>query len=133
MVGKGLFSLTIFHHLALEEKMRALKLAIFAVCFWQIVFSEKVQYDNYRLYSVIIENDQQLNVLQELQVRPDGIIFETIPIRKGQIVDLIVAPQRIADISELFENYEFKNRLLIENLQKYDQFKPSFPFGNQRN
>lgn len=99
--------------------MRSLQLVAFVVCFWQVVFCERVQYDDYRLYSVNIENVQQLNVLRDLQIHSDGIIFQTIPTEVGQIVDLIVAPHELADISELFEQYEFKNRVKSENLQKY--------------
>lgn len=106
--------------LILMKQMRTLELVTFVACFWQVVFCERVQYDNYRLYSVNIANVEQLNVLRELQIHSDGSIFQTIPTGVGQIVDLIVAPHKLADISELFERFEFKYRLKSENLQKYD-------------
>lgn len=104
--------------------MRSLTLVIFVVCFWQIVFCEKVQYDNYRLYSVNIENVEQLNVFRELEIHSDGIILQAIPTGLGQIVDVIVAPHKTADISELLERYEVKNRVKCDNLQKYEEFNP---------
>lgn len=103
--------------------MRSLELVAFvAFCFGQIVSSEKVQYDNYRLYSVNIENGEQSNVLRQFQMNGgDGIIFQkTITTGVGRIVDLIVAPHKLVEISELFERYEFKIRLKSDNLQKYD-------------
>lgn len=97
--------------------MRSFVLAIVVACF-AIVFAEKARFDNYRIYSVSIETDEQLNVLRELQNYPDGITFQTIPIRAGQIVDLIVPPHKFADISELFETFAFKTEIKTKNLQK---------------
>lgn len=94
-------------------------MGIFVVCLWQVVSCEKVQYDHYRLYSVNIENAQQLHVLRELQMDSDGFVFQAIPTEVGQIMDLIVAPRKLAVIAELFERHEFKNRLKSDNLQKY--------------
>lgn len=37
------------------------------------VISERARFDNYRVYSINIENDNQLNVLQELNEYPDGV------------------------------------------------------------
>lgn len=100
-------------------RMRFLAFAVFVSCFWQFVFCERVQYDNYRLYSVHIEIPEQLNVLHELGIHSDGIRFQAVPTGVGQIVDLIVAPHKIADAFELFKRYEIKNRLKSDNLQTY--------------
>lgn len=102
--------------------MKSFVLAIFVACF-AIAFAEKARFDNYRIYSVSIENDHQLNVLRELQNYPDGITFQAMPTRVSQIVDLIVPPHKFADISELFESYEFKNKIKTENLQKCVQLQ----------
>lgn len=98
--------------------MKLFVLTISVACF-AIVFADKVRYDNYRIYSVNIENDRQLNVLLELENNPDGIQFQTLPNRVGQIVHLIVPPHKFADILELFETYKFKNQIRTDNLQKY--------------
>lgn len=97
--------------------MKSFVLAIFAVCF-AIIFAEKVRFDNYRVYSARIETDEQLQVLREVQSYPDGIIFQSIPARVGQIVELIVPPHKFADISELSAAFAFHIEIKTKNLQK---------------
>lgn len=99
--------------------MRAFGLIIFVACFWQaIVLGEKVRFDHYRVFSVHIETQQQLNVLRELQIYPDGISFVAMPTSIDQIVDLIIPPHKFADISETIDAHKFKYRIKSENLQK---------------
>lgn len=99
--------------------MKAFELAIFVVCFWQIVCSEKARFDNYRIYSVNIENDEQLNVLHDLQIYPDGISFRAMPMAVGQNIDLVIPPHKFGDVFEIFETYKFNYRIKVENFQKY--------------
>jgi hypothetical protein len=42
--------------------------AIFAVG-----FAEKARYDNYRVYKIAIDNEKQLEVLKQIENRPDGV------------------------------------------------------------
>lgn len=109
--------------------MKFFVLVIFVFDF-SIIFAEKARYDNYRIYSVSIESDQQLNVLRELQNRPDGITSQVTPTRVGEIVDLIIPPHKFADISELFETYKFKNRIKTRNLQEYANKTIDLKFGH---
>lgn len=81
-------------------------------------FGEKARFDNYRVYSVNIQNEKQLNVLRELEAHPDGISFRMMPTSVGQKIDFIVPPHKLADISELFDAYEFNSQTKTEDLQK---------------
>lgn len=101
--------------------MKTFELIVFGACI-AIVFGERARFDNYRIYSVHVENGQQLNVLRELEIHPDGILFQALPTKVGQIVDLITPPHKIADISELFEIFKFKNQIKTKNLQKYEMY-----------
>lgn len=83
-----------------------------------VVFGEKARFDNYRVYSIDIKNENQLNVLRELENYPDGILFRMMPTAVGQTVDIVVPPHKLADISELFAVYEFSSHTKTENLQK---------------
>lgn len=98
--------------------MKSFILAVFAVYFVVVVLADKARFDNYRVYSVIVENDEQLNVLRELEIDRNGILFLEPLTRIGQIADLIAPPHKFADISELFNAYEIKNRIKTENVQK---------------
>lgn len=97
--------------------MRSFALGIFVACF-VVAFGEKARFDNYRVYSINVENDEQLTVLRELEAYPDGTLFLESPTNVNQIADLVVPPHKYADIAELFETHEIKNRIKTPNLQK---------------
>lgn len=97
--------------------MKLFGLTIFAA-FLAISFATNARYDDYHIYSVNIENDQQLGVLRELQDQPDGVKFQTPPNSIGQIVHLIVPPHKIAGLLELFEANKFKKQIRTNNLQR---------------
>lgn len=92
-------------------------LAVFAI-FFVAVLGDKARFDNYRVYSVNVENDEQRKVLNELEISADGISFLEPPTNVGQIADLVAPPHKFAEIAELFNKYEVKHRIKIENIQK---------------
>lgn len=97
--------------------MKAFVVLIFVACF-VLAFGEKARFDNYRVYSVNVENEAQLKVLNDLEAYPDGTLFLESPTGVKQIADILVPPHKYADISELFETHEIKNRIKTPNLQK---------------
>lgn len=97
--------------------MKSFAVAIFIACF-VVALGEKARFDNYRVYSINVENEAQLKVLHELEAYPDGTLFFESPTAVGQIVDLVVPPHKYADITELFEAQEIKNRIKTPNLQE---------------
>lgn len=97
--------------------MKSFVLAVFAACFAVVVLGRKVRFDNYRVYSAIVENDEQLKVLRDLEINPDGILFLELPTGTG-IANFIAPPHKFADISELFDAYEIKHKIKTENVQK---------------
>lgn len=80
-------------------------------------FSEKARFDNYRVYSVQIDNSQQLRILQELENYQDGLTFLEAP-TPSSMIEIVVPPHKFADITELFDNYNMKNEIKISNLQR---------------
>ncbi|XP_031623242.1 zinc carboxypeptidase-like [Contarinia nasturtii] len=104
-----------------------MKLIIVAILFACVVacFSEKARYDNYRVYSIEVENEQQFEVLKRFESGLDGISFLETPTGIQQKAEIIVPPHKFADISELFETLKIKNQIKIANLQKViDQEQP---------
>lgn len=97
--------------------MKLFVLAIWIAC---VVFAcgEKARFDNYRVYSINVENEEQLKVLLELETYPDGTLFLNTPKSVGQTGTLIVPPHKYADIAEFFEAYNIKNHITAHNLQK---------------
>lgn len=99
-----------------------MKAIIFIVLLVFVVLSlsEKARFDNYRVYSIEVETDEQLKVLKEIENQQDGLLFLMPPTATQTLVELIVPPHKFADISEICEKFQMKNDLKIDNLQRFD-------------
>lgn len=97
--------------------MKSFALATFFACFL-LISGEPARYDNYRIYTANIENEQQLEILQALENHQDGILFLEAPVAVKRSADLLVAPHKFADITELFEAFNIKNEIKTENVQR---------------
>lgn len=91
---------------------------MFVACFL-VTFGERVCYDNYRVYSVKIENDKHLKFLQNLKNDQNVISFLNPPTTISQNADILVPPHKISNIIDLFEAYDIENVIKMENLRKY--------------
>lgn len=78
--------------------------------------SEKARFDNYRVYSLEVDNDEQLTLLRQLE-NTDRYEFWRSPTYIGRNVDVMVAPHQAADFSELLDGSNIKKNLMIENVQ----------------
>lgn len=83
-----------------------------------VVAGERARFDNYRVYSIEVESEEQLQVLQQLENHQDGLLFLVSPVAVPMRIEIVVPPHKFADISELCEKYDMKNEIQIENLQK---------------
>lgn len=82
-----------------------------------LISGERVRYDNYRVYSVIVESVNQSKVLNDHRNAHDGILFMETLTNFENPIDIVVSPHEFAEINTLFETYEIKNQIKIENLQ----------------
>lgn len=96
--------------------MKSLILATFVACFL-LASAEKARYDNYRIYTAKIGNEKQLEILQALENIRDGILFLESPSAVKRSADLLVAPHKFADVTELFESFDIKNEIKVDNVQ----------------
>lgn len=71
------------------------------------------------MYTIHVENEKQLRVVQDLEVNRDGIHFMDTPNKVPQKVEMIVPPHQFARISELLENHHINYVIKIENMQKW--------------
>lgn len=99
--------------------MKLLICTAFLACFL-LVSGEKIRYDNYRIYTANIDNEKQLEVLQALESYRDGILFLESPMMVKRSADLLVAPHKFADVTNLFESFEINNEIKVENVQRYE-------------
>lgn len=98
---------------------RILMILLVIVSIFLIAISaEKARFDNYRVYSVEIINEQQLKKLQQLENHQDGLLFLIPPMVVPMRVEILVPPHKFADISDLCEEHGIANEIKIDNLQK---------------
>ena len=91
--------------------------AIFLLCFVSCM-GEVARFDNYRVYQIVIETEEQLVVLKKIQFGWDGVQFFRTPYRVGAVIEIIVPPHKFADIADLFKAYKIKNILFTKNVQR---------------
>lgn len=75
----------------------------------------KSRYDNYRLYHVHFENDEQVKVFQELEERSDSCIFIGHARAPGQKLSILVAAHKVADVTDLLERFNVEHEILVCN------------------
>lgn len=46
---------------------------ILFVLVFAVAAVEKARYDNYRVYTIIVENQEQLSLFKEIESNPDGV------------------------------------------------------------
>lgn len=101
--------------------------------------AEKARFDNYRVYSVKIENHQQLEAMKYLEEHSDSVnrnfcgffgeilheifqslfqydFFETAHLHAE--AEILVPPHKFADFDEVTENFGMQKTLLINNYQE---------------
>lgn len=75
------------------------------------------RYDNYRLYEVMIETEEQHKVLQILEVKSDSYIFLRSRTKLNPSLTIAVAPHKFAEFAELMHIEKFSHQLHEINLQ----------------
>lgn len=100
--------------------MYSLKLVLIFACHLLIngENGEKARFDNYRIYSIKIQSEKQLELLQNLENIPDGISYIEAPISIKQNAEMIVPPHKFADMSDFFEKFGIDNAIKIDNIQR---------------
>uniref|UniRef100_A0A1L8DQV7 Putative carboxypeptidase a n=1 Tax=Nyssomyia neivai TaxID=330878 RepID=A0A1L8DQV7_9DIPT len=90
----------------------------------EVMCGEKARFDHYRVYSVPIETEEQLLLLQKIDMNPNGYELWDYPSATGMSIQVMVPPHKRADFAELTTNWS-NIRLDIENLQEqFDEEQP---------
>ncbi|XP_055682668.1 zinc carboxypeptidase-like [Lutzomyia longipalpis] len=89
-----------------------------------VMCGERARFDHYRVYSVPIETEEQLRLLQEIDANPNGYELWDYPSATGMAIQVMVPPHKRADFAELTANWA-NVHLDVENLQeKFDEEQP---------
>lgn len=76
------------------------------------------RYDNYKVYQVIPNNQEQINILQLIETSSDSYKFLVGPAKLKMDVVLIVAPHKFAEFATILRKHNFLYKLLDTNLQE---------------
>lgn len=88
---------------------------IFSICIG--IYSEKVNYENYRIYSVHLKNEKQVKMLQAVENSNNDFIFLTSS--STQIpTDIIVPPHKLSAMNAILNGYGWDFEIKTDNLQK---------------
>ncbi|XP_058443710.1 zinc carboxypeptidase [Malaya genurostris] len=77
----------------------------------------KARYDQFRIYRVFLETENQVELMQQLENRSDSYTFMGHARHTNQNLTIMVAPQKIAEITDLLERYNIKGSVLLYNIQ----------------
>lgn len=98
-------------------KVNILSLMLIATLFGINSSAENARFDNYRLYDIYIDNDQQLVQLNELENSSNGFLFWKPAKGVGSLLKLVVPPHKFADFSDLVKLLELRVSMQSNNLQ----------------
>lgn len=99
---------------------------------------EKARYDNYRVYKIIIDNEDKMQLIIEIEENPDGVSSTYEGLQKvkddkfslqynfwnslrhvvGTETQLVVPPHKFGEFSELNERFTLSAQLITGNLQE---------------
>lgn len=71
------------------------------------------RYDNYRLYRLHLETEEQVKIFVELEEISDGVVFYGHARNTGQKLTIMVAAHKVADINELLERFKVEHQILV--------------------
>lgn len=90
-----------------------------ALLFCTVSGEEKARFDNYRVYSLSVENEEQLNILREIDnLQSSGYEFWRGPTAVGRNVDIMVAPHLFGDFAALLTKYNIESTVITRNVQE---------------
>lgn len=86
---------------------------------FSMAICDKARFDNYRIYSITIETEKQLRILQEFESYHNELTFIEAPTMIGINAELLVPPHKFADISDFFQINRLKAEIKVNNLQRW--------------
>uniref|UniRef100_A0A1L8DPJ4 Zinc carboxypeptidase A 1 n=1 Tax=Nyssomyia neivai TaxID=330878 RepID=A0A1L8DPJ4_9DIPT len=98
--------------------MKLLVLIFFGICSLSLIVTQRVRFDNYRVYSVSVESEVHLLTLRNLNKGLEGYDFLIEPRYVGSQADIIVPPHLQDHFETLAKEHELKVELQFADLQK---------------
>lgn len=97
--------------------------------------AEKVRYDNYKLYRLIPNDEETLDILKKLENTEElsEYDFWSPVVKVGMEVDLMVPPYRVEEIEHMAKARGMNASILIDNVQEVidnEGFRPESRAGS---
>lgn len=80
-------------------------------------FATKARYDNYKVYSMQLKNEDQAKAVVELEHNTDSYDFWSEP-SLVRDVDVMVPPHKFADFEDFLTRFGIQYHIKVENVQK---------------
>jgi hypothetical protein len=90
----------------------------FLISIFSIGSTEKIRYDNFRVFSIAVEDEEKLEWFRKTSNFSDGYQFWSEPARVGANVDIMVSPQKLEEFNEIAKENKLNSFVKIENVQE---------------
>lgn len=81
------------------------------------ISAEKMRFDHYKIFSLKVENKEQMKVLKQLEQTAEGeYVFGDSPV-VGRNCDVVVSPNKLYEFGGILNNFNIIHELKVENLQ----------------
>ncbi len=81
-------------------------------------FAAKTRYDNYKLYSMQLQTEEQAKAVVELEQYTDAYDFWSAP-SLVRDVDVMVPPHKIGEFEDFATRFGIQFYIKVENIQEY--------------
>lgn len=89
---------------------------ILAVATHRSAASEKIRYDNHKVYSIVAHSDEQLQALRSLETDSEYQFWNTVGFKEP--IDIVVPPQKLNEFNEIISALSLDSKVKVENLQE---------------
>lgn len=96
-----------------------LQLAVI-LCLAATCFAAKSRYDNYKLYSMQLQTEEQAKAVVELEKYTDAYDFWSAP-SLVRDVDVMIPPHKIAEFEDFLTRFSIPFHVKVEDIQKYEE------------
>jgi len=102
-----------------------MKLLYLFLFFIVATHAEKARFDNYRIYRIQLENEDQLKALRQLAETSDSYNFWSYPKKVGTSIEVMVPPHQFSHFSDITKSLSLHHEIIIKNLQEvFDNEQP---------
>lgn len=98
--------------------MSVLKRIILLTFLVTVVWSRQLTFEEFKVFNINVENEEQLKMLQDLGNQDDGYSYWKEPII-GREADLVVPPNKLHDFHALASAKNLNFTLKISNIQRW--------------